>query len=125
MSRLLCELFPLLTADGPTQMAADEALLEHAAVTRQHAVRLHTWRPATRSLGYFQSAAARLADPNLAALPFVRRASGGGAIVHHQELTYALALPPGRPWQAGENWVCRLHEMIQHALEAFAVAATL
>jgi lipoyl(octanoyl) transferase len=117
-----CDLFPFQRGDGPAQMAADEALLEYAAGGRP-ALRFYTWDPPTLSLGYFQPAADRLADPKLAALPYVRRASGGGAIVHHHELTYALALPPGPPWQAGANWVCRMHDIIRAALGAFGGAA--
>src|SRR5947199_97360 len=100
MSSLSCDLFPFLTADGPTQMAADDALLEGTATSGRPALRFYAWDPPTLSLGYFQPAADRLADPRLAALPFVRRPTGGGAIVHHHELTYALALPPGS-WRDG------------------------
>jgi lipoate-protein ligase A len=123
MSPTTCDLFPLLTADGPTQMAADEALLDHAAATGRPALRFYTWDPPTLSLGYFQPAADRLADPNLAALPYVRRPTGGGAIVHHHELTYALALPPGPPWQSGVPWPCRMHDTIRAAMSKFGVLA--
>jgi lipoate-protein ligase A len=115
-----CELFPLLTADGPRHMAADEALLERATASGRPALRFYTWAPATLSLGYFQPAAGRLTDPSLAALAYVRRATGGGAIVHHHELTYALALPPGL---AGAGWLCRMHDVIRAALAAFEVGA--
>ncbi|MCC7418719.1 MAG: hypothetical protein IT428_00420, partial [Planctomycetaceae bacterium] len=37
------------------------------------------------------------ADPLLAGLPIVPRLSGGGAILHHHEWTYSIALPPGHP----------------------------
>src|SRR4051812_29350845 len=117
-----CDLFPHLTADGPTQMAADEVLLEHAAATGRPALRFYTWDPPTLSLGYFQPFAGRLADPRLAALPVVRRPTGGGAIVHHHELTYALALPAG-PAQKGVNWACRMHDVIRAALGSDGVPA--
>jgi lipoate-protein ligase A len=123
MSAPVCDLFPFQSADGPTHMAADEALLGHAAAAGRPALRFYTWDPPTLSLGYFQPAADRLADPRLAALPYVRRPTGGGAIVHHHELTYALALPPGRPWQAGANWVCRMHDIIRAALATCGVGA--
>src|SRR5437868_3538852 len=116
MTSHVCDLFPLLSADGPTQMAADEALLDHVTATGRPALRFYTWQPATLSLGYFQPAADRLAG-----VPYVRRASGGGAILHHRELTYGLALPPGAPWQSGASWLCRLHEFIGTALAAFDI----
>ena len=118
-----CDLFPLLTADGPTQMAADEVLLEHAVATGRPALRFYTWDPPTLSLGYFQPFAARLADALLAELPVVRRPTGGGAIVHHHELTYALALPAGPAWHRGIHWTCRMHDIIRVGLERHGVPA--
>src|SRR6267154_2578314 len=108
-----CDLFPFLTADGPTQMAADEVLLEHAVATTRPALRFYVWNPPTLSLGYFQKFADRLSG-----LPVVRRQTGGGAIVHDHELTYALALPPG-PAQKGVNWTCRMHEVIRTTLGSY------
>ena len=59
----------------------------------------------------------------MADLPWVRRASGGAAIVHHHELTYAFALPAGPAWKTAESWVCRMHHLIQAALAAGGVTA--
>src|SRR5947199_7308592 len=115
------DLFPCQSGDGPAHMAADEALLGHAAAGRA-ALRFYTWSEPTLSLGYFQRAAERLADDRLAGLPYVRRPTGGGAIVHHHELTYALALPTGAT-PAGTNWVCRMHDVIRAALSEFGVAS--
>src|SRR5689334_22732481 len=99
-------LFRFALADGPTNMAVDETLLE-AAAAGTASLRFYGWSAATLSLGYFQRAADRLV-----ALPWVRRPSGGGAIVHHLEVTYCLALPAGRPWQSGESWLPRVHTLI-------------
>jgi lipoate-protein ligase A len=97
-------------------MAADEVLLEEAA-GGQASLRFYTWSVPTLSLGYFQPAAERLRDPRLAGLPWVRRASGGSALVHQHELTYALALPAGPPWQRrGESWLGRMHRIVASAL---------
>jgi lipoate-protein ligase A len=96
-------------------MAADEVLLESAA-DGVATLRFYGWSPATLSLGYFQSAEVRMREPSLAALPFVRRASGGAALVHHFEVTYALALPAGPPWQQGGPWPRRMHTIIAVAL---------
>lgn len=141
-------LLPFECADGPTNMATDETLLE-SAVAGVSSLRFYTWNPPTLSLGYFQPESVRhtLAstppvsppfrggiwgveasdDPtctqsSLADLPFVRRASGGATLVHHHELTYALALPAGLPWQRrGESWICRMHQVIGRALQSFGV----
>src|SRR5438093_13282662 len=104
-------LLPYAVADGPHNMAADEALLE-SAVAGAASLRFYGWAEATLSLGYFQPERSRQQYARLARLPFVRRPSGGHALVHHHEVTYALALPVGRPWQAGEPWLCRMHEII-------------
>ena len=118
-------LLPFESLPGPANMAADEAML-HAAAAGVASLRFYTWAVPTLSLGYFQPAAARLTDPKLAGLAWVRRASGGAALVHHHELTYALALPAGRPWQdAGdEPWGCRFHHVVTRALARFGAAAT-
>src|SRR5581483_4436749 len=85
-------------------------------------LRQYTWQPATLSLGYFQPAAARTSDPLLATLPWVRRPSGGAALVHDRELTYALALPPGPAWRSTEPWMARVHRVIATALSRLGLA---
>ncbi|MDO4559296.1 MAG: hypothetical protein Q4C47_10050 [Planctomycetia bacterium] len=64
------------------------------ASTEIPVLRFYRWRP-TLSLGHFQSPESipeAFAHQN--GLDVVRRPSGGGAIVHHHEWTYALVLPP-------------------------------
>ncbi len=110
-----CDLFLLLTSDGPTHMAADEVLLEHAIASGRPALRFYTWEPPTLSVGYFQAFADRLIG-----LPVVRRQTGGGAIVHHHELTYAVALPSGamsaQSGGHGTRWICSMHDVIRTTL---------
>lgn len=119
-----CRLLPPAEADGPWHMAADQALLESAADAGTASLRFYTWPRATLSLGYFQPEAVRHADARLAALPWVRRPSGGEALVHDREVTYALALPPGAPWQRrGESWLWRMHAVIAEALADLGVTA--
>src|SRR5262245_31012710 len=112
-------LLSLQPAGGAANMAADDALLE-AAARGIASLRFYTWDPPTLSLGYFQSATERLPG-----LPWVRRASGGAALVHDKELTYCLALPAGAPWQRqrGESWICRFHAIIAAALERLGINA--
>jgi lipoate-protein ligase A len=109
---------PFEILPGPQNMAADDVLLERA-LRGVASLRFYGWAEATLSLGYFQSYASRLADPKLISLPVVRRSTGGGAIVHHHELTYALALPA--PMVGAEPWGCRMHHLIAEALSAFGV----
>jgi lipoate-protein ligase A len=96
-------------------MAADETLLASAALGVA-SLRLYGWSEPTLSLGYFQPESVRHADPLLAALPFVRRPSGGDTLVHHHELTYCLALPAGKPWRSSGSWLTRMHAILGDAL---------
>jgi lipoate-protein ligase A len=113
-------LLPFASADGSHNMAADEVLLQ-TALTGAASLRFYGWSQPTVSLGYFQSAQVRFESADLASLPFVRRPSGGAMLVHHHELTYALALPPGPSWQAGSSWPVRMHQIIATALRRLGV----
>ncbi len=92
-----CRLFEDAAASGPWNMAVDEILLQSAAEGR-FSVRLYSWEEPTVSLGYFQAYADRQLHPPSRACACVRRASGGGAIVHDGDLTYSIALPAGHPF---------------------------
>ncbi len=107
--------------DGPTNMARDECLL-HDPDTAPAALRLYTWSEPTLSLGYFQPIAARAAqDPAVQALPVVRRPTGGGAILHDQEITYCLVVAPPLPITAQAPLV--LYELVHAAWRDVLVQA--
>jgi lipoate-protein ligase A len=120
MSPIICRLLPFAVADGPHQMAADEVLLE-SAVSGRTSLRFYAWREATVSLGYFQKEELRRADPNLSALAYVRRPTGGGTLVHHHEITYALTLPAGVVPPVGTSWLVSLHSIWATALAKLGV----
>jgi len=88
-----CRLILDEPSDGAWNMAVDEALLESAADGGAATLRLYRWSTPTLSLGYFQSYADRAAHAASRDLVCVRRSSGGGALVHDAEVTYALVLP--------------------------------
>lgn len=95
---LACKLLAHDAADGPRNMALDEALLDAAAANPGLAFfRTYEWTEPTLSLGYFQSIGEGEADPRFHGVPVVRRSTGGGAIWHHHEVTYALVLPVDHP----------------------------
>src|SRR5687768_14706976 len=82
---------------GADNMALDEALLERARDSGEAVARVYTWSRPTLSLGRNQTAAGRY-DLALAAalgIDVVRRPTGGRAVLHHRELTYAVAAPTG------------------------------
>lgn len=80
-------------ADGPTNMALDESLMLGAISAPT--LRLYSWCPPCLSIGYSQRVTV---DVDLEALArqgigLVRRPSGGGAILHDQDITYCLVAP--------------------------------
>ena len=113
-------LIPYEVRPGALLMAADEAMLG-SALKGQASLRFYGWSEATLSLGYFQHHGDRLNSPLLTDRPFVRRHTGGGAILHHHELTYSLALPAGSPWHNEETWLCRFHHLLVKVLRGFGV----
>jgi lipoate-protein ligase A len=125
MSAPIVRLLPFESLSGAQNMAADEVLLLAAAERGSAAIRFYTWNQPTLSLGYFQAEAQRRANPLLADVAWVRRPSGGAAILHHLELTYCLALPAGAPWQTRDSWICRFHEIVAAALLRSGVTAHL
>ncbi len=79
--------------EGALNMAIDAAILASAAPGDPFTLRFYRWCEPTLSLGYFQSIADRAKHDPSRTLPVVRRATGGGAIIHHHELTYSLMVP--------------------------------
>lgn len=113
-------------ADGPRNMAADELLAAEALARGTICMRLYGWKPATVSLGGFQRGAEAKAEPSIAGVPLVRRPSGGGAIVHGSDLTYAAAVPKSHPWGGRPQLLYdALHEALCRALGQFGVEAAL
>jgi lipoyl(octanoyl) transferase len=90
-------------APGAWNMALDESILEHIGRGESlPTLRLYAWEPACLSLGYAQP----FADVDIARLQergweVVRRATGGRAILHTDELTYAVIAPHDEPRLAG------------------------
>ena len=77
-------------------MAVDEVLLENATRDGELALRFYAWTEASVSLGYFQRSADRSSHPASSTCDWVRRPSGGGALVHDvssHDLTYCMAVP--------------------------------
>jgi lipoate-protein ligase A len=89
-----CRVLPHVEADGPANMALDWAILESVAETGGPAVvRTYGWSVPTLSLGYFQAYEAGAAEVAQRGVELVRRPSGGGAILHHHEITYLVVIP--------------------------------
>jgi lipoate-protein ligase A len=79
-------------------MALDQALLDAVVEDPSSAIlRTYGWTEPTLSLGYFQKIDDAETDPRWRRVPIVRRPTGGGAIWHHHEVTYALVIPAIHP----------------------------
>lgn len=110
---------------GAWNMAVDEALLESAAGGTT-TLRFYQWSEPTLSLGYFQPLAARQQHAASQDSPLVRRASGGGAILHDQELTYSFAAPIRERFaQTVERLYYAFHESLLETLAELGVTAEL
>ncbi len=106
-------------------MADDEGLLSSAP--SEPVLRIYGWSPPGLSLGHFQSEDdARREIARFPGAVAVRRPTGGGAIYHDDEATYALVVPLSDPLLSGANVresALRLDEPVVVALRELGVAA--
>jgi lipoate-protein ligase A len=102
MTDAVWRLIPLLEAPGEVQMAIDRWLLEkHRQGQHPPTLRFYTWSPAAISLGYHQREYPACWHELLwqgKPLEIVRRPTGGRAVLHQGDLTYAVitSLMPGK-----------------------------
>ena len=83
-------------ADGASNMAIDEAILRAVAEGESRpTLRFYGWQPPCLSIGYSQSLEDDIDVDKCreAGMGLVRRATGGRAILHTDELTYSIAVP--------------------------------
>lgn len=111
---LLCDvLVDAAPRSGAVNMRLDEQMLQQVVEDGSKAVaRVYRWDCPTVSLGYFQHLDAEIA-PQLASCPRVRRITGGGAILHDQELTYSCVVPSDHPVRSEP---VRLYELLHDAV---------
>ncbi|MBI5927894.1 MAG: lipoate--protein ligase family protein [Chloroflexi bacterium] len=90
--------------DGPTNMAIDQAIMEAVSTNIiAPTLRFYAWQPACLSLGYGQfSREADMERITTHGWGLVRRATGGKAILHTDELTYSIAFPEDHPIVEGD-----------------------
>ncbi|MBF0171383.1 MAG: lipoate--protein ligase family protein [Nitrospinae bacterium] len=114
-------------SDGERNMAIDACLLEEAVNGAPPTLRLYGWERPTLSIGYAQpldeidtDAAARFG------VPIVRRPTGGRAVYHHKEVTYAVALGESAPHYGSLREIYMLAEKaIEDALRELGVPVDL
>lgn len=121
-----CRVFFDEPSTGAWNMAVDETLLESAAAGGGWAMRFYTWSEPTLSLGYFQACGDRRWHGASADCPMVRRPSGGGAILHDRELTYAMLVPLEKKGTPDARWLYEtVHSMLLSLLRSARVEAVL
>ncbi len=113
-------------ATGSWNMAVDQALLETAESSGQTTFRIYFWKPATLSLGYFQTLGNRQQHLASQSCPLVRRKTGGGAILHDHEVTYSLCVPSSERWSSKNRELYDLvHQSLIDLLADFQIKAHL
>lgn len=111
---------------GATQMAIDAVLLARAGGGALPVLRLYRWDPPCLSFGRHEPALRRYDRAAIEALGLdtVRRPTGGRAVWHHDELTYAWAAPDDRADGLRQAYR-RLHELVADAVSRLGGAPTL
>jgi lipoyl(octanoyl) transferase len=97
-----------------TNMAIDEAILEHVRIPT---VRFYRWDHPALSLGYF----GKFADIEQYAGPrdLVRRWTGGGIVFHGEDLTYSISIPSSTEGLTNSSRAiyAAVHEALRKAIE--------
>jgi lipoate-protein ligase A len=107
------------------QMAADEAMAATVAAGSPPLLRLYTWSGPALSLGRFQpDSDVERAACAARGVSVVRRPTGGRALLHGADVTYAVALPrpPGREGSVDAVY-CFLARGLRAGLAALGVDA--
>lgn len=115
-----------LPRPGWANMAIDQALLDRADRHGESWLRLYYWAPFCLSFGRHEPAR-RLYDLeriSALAVDTVRRPTGGRAVWHARELTYALAAPSFRFGSLRAAYLA-IHHMLADALRELGVPASL
>jgi lipoate-protein ligase A len=109
---------------GFRNMAIDQALLGRAVERGERWLRLYRWAPHCLSFGRHEPAARRYDRGRVESLRLdtVRRPTGGRAVWHGEELTYAVALPA--EGLGGVREVCaEIHAVLSDGLGRLGVSA--
>ena len=111
---------------GWANMAIDQALLERAKHQGESWLRLYQWAPHCLSFGRHEPATRRYDRRRIMELGLdtVRRPSGGRAVWHADELTYAVAVPSARFGSLPAAYA-EIHGMLADALRGLGATASL
>jgi len=101
-------------------MAADVALLDDAVRLGNNALRLYCWDPPTLSIGRNQA----MDEVAHRSVPVVRRPTGGKAVWHEYEVTYAVTAPIAT-FGSLRSAYQEIHTRIAAALRSLGIDAVL
>jgi lipoyl(octanoyl) transferase len=112
--------------DGAANMAWDQALMSRARRTGQAVLRVYAWRAPTLSLGRNQTARGAYDLDRAAArgVEFIRRPTGGRALLHHHEVTYSVTAPEAFD-STLRGAYSRINDILLRALQSLGVPAEL
>ena len=102
---------------GEYNMAMDEALLEEVARHGSAYLRFYRWDPPTLSVGRNQPIPFH-------DMPVIRRPTGGQAVWHEHEVTYAVVAPIA-VFGSLRKAYCEIHTRLARALRSLGVDAVL
>ena len=107
-------------------MAIDVALLDRTEQVRESWLRLYRWSPHCLSFGRHEPAARRYDVDRIQELGVdtVRRPTGGRAVWHASELTYAITMPADR-FPSLRSAYLAIHELLRKALGSIGVSGSL
>ena len=128
--RILAETDPTVGLPGARNMAIDEAILTAVEAGQSPpTLRIYGWSPACISLGHSQDPARELDLEAVAARGYdiVKRATGGRAVLHIDELTYSvIARADSAPWCATQVLSYRtISQAVAQALSETGFGVTL
>lgn len=111
-------------ASGTYNMALDEALMRESRRTGNAWFRVYGWKSPTLSLGRNQRARGHydLDVANTLGVSFVRRPTGGRALLHHREITYSVAMPAASAAKAAAAYAF-INEVLLDGLQRLGVSA--
>jgi len=119
---------PHLVAAGSWQMVADRALLEWVSGGPSRLVfRTYSWARPTLSLGRSEPFPGAWDERALAreGIDVVRRPTGGNAVLHVEEITFALAASVPGPWNlTPRGFATAAAESLSRAITACGVAGS-
>lgn len=113
-------------ANGAVNFACDDALMARARETGRVWMRVYSWDGPVVSFGRHERTRGRFSPDKLraASISAARRQTGGRALLHHRELTYAVAGPASGSDSLRGSYT-RIGELLASALRSFGIAVSI